>query len=247
MKRIHLLALATLVLASCSKPLPPRTEAFSKLPYWPGIWIFEPSFDVGISGFSDNRNGPRVLMDPASPWNEVGRQRMKDMALVQGTRKAPGWGYPMMMTSASPLQFLITPEETLIINMYQETRHVYTDGRDHPKAEDRWPTTWGDSVGHWEGDTLVIDTVSVREPNKYFQMTPPLTDDAHYTERLRMTAPDRIEIEFTIEDPAVLSAPLVAKTAYKRSPNLDRLMHDAFENDRSEVDGNTFTIAPPQP
>jgi len=98
-----------------------------------------------------------------------------------------------MMDGAPPLQFVVTPEETLIFNTYRDLRHIYTDGRAHPPEEDRWPTTWGDSVGRWEGDTLVIDTVSVREPNKYFGISVWLSDGAHYTERLRMTSPDRIE------------------------------------------------------
>jgi hypothetical protein len=152
----------------------------------------------------------------------------------------------MMMDGAAPLQFLITPEETMIVNLYRDLRHVYTDGRSHPAEEDRWPTPWGDSVGHWDGDTLVIDTVSVQYPPDYFFSSPALSESAHYIERLRMVSPDRIESEMTIEDPSVLSKPWVMKLAYVRQPALDRLVHNAYDNDRSEVDGDTFTIAPPK-
>jgi hypothetical protein len=237
-------------LSACSKPSDPRTEAFAHLPDWRGIWIFEDAYETGISGFPDDLGSPtarpRLLINPESAWTPLGREKMAAMFAGNATRKAQGWGYPMMMTSPAPLQFVITPEETLIINIYQEARHIYTDGREHPKEEDRWVTTWGDSIGHWEGDTLVIDTISVREPIKYFQMVPPFSDQAHYVERLRMTAPDRIEIEITVEDPTILAQPLVVKSAYKLTPNLDRLMHDAFENDRSEVEDGAFTIAPTQ-
>ena len=125
-----------------------------------------------------------------------------------------------MMDGSPPLQFLITPEETVIFNTYRDLRHVYTDGRDHPPEEDRWPTTWGDSVGRWEGETLVIDTVSVREPNKYFGVVAWLSDQAHYSERLRKVAADRIEGELTIEDPATLSGPWVTKLAYVRADGM---------------------------
>lgn len=242
------LLLAALSACSESVSVEPRVATFAELPHWQGIWIFENAFNTGISGFGEGTGTPDApphpLVNPQGPWTEAGRARIGAMFAGQANRKAQGWGYPMMMASPAPLQFVITPEETLIINIYQEVRHIYTDGRDHPPEEDRWVTTWGDSIGHWEGDTLVIDTVSVREPSRYFQFTPPFSDNAHYTERLHMTAPDRIETEITVTDPGILSEPLVVKTAYLRTPNLDRLMHDAFDNDRSELDGDTFTIAP---
>ena len=253
LSRVASVALMTLCasLVACGKPpVDPRGEAFARLPDWRGIWISESGFDVGISGFTDDlgkpRSRPLPLLDPAGPWTDAGRQRMEAMFAGGAGRKAQGWGYPMMMTSPAPLQFVVTPEETLIINIYQEVRHIYTDGREHPKEEDRWVTTWGDSVGHWEGETLVIDTIAVREPVKFFQMVPPFSDQAHYVERLRKTAADRIESQFTVEDPLTLSKPWTVTVAYRRTPNLDRLMHDAFDNDRSEVEGNTFTIAPPK-
>ena len=150
-----------------------------------------------------------------------------------------------MMDSAAPFEFVITPHQTLIINVYRDVRHVYTDGRDHPPEEDRWPTTWGDSVGRWEGDTLVIDTVSVRDPNRYFFSSPPLSEQAHYVERLRMAGPDRIESVMTIEDPVTLERPFVVELVYERTAGLDRLIHDAYDNDRSEVENGVFTIVPP--
>ena len=98
----------------------------------------------------------------------------------------------------------------------------------------------------WEGDTLVIDTVSVRDPNRYFFSNPPLSDKAHYVERLRMTGADRIESVMTVEDPVTLAAPWVIELDYVRLPALDRLIHDAYDNDRSEVEGGVFTIVPPK-
>ena len=76
-----------------------------------------------------------------------------------GAVTACSFGYPALMIE-SPLMFEIlpTPKETALIFSSREIRHVYTDGREHPGKEDLWPTPWGDSIGHWEGDTLVIDT-----------------------------------------------------------------------------------------
>jgi hypothetical protein len=212
-------------------------------PDWRGVWIAE-GLTAELSGFPGPEAQYRLLGQDA-PWNEQGMARVRAARANQADQKANGWGFPLMMNAAAPLQFLVTPYETLIINVYRDVRHVYTDGRDHPLDEDRWPTTWGDSAGRWEGDTLIIDTVSVRDPNRYFFSNPPLSDQAHYVERLRMTAPDRIESTMTIDDPVTLSAPWVVELDYVRM-SVDRLIHDAYDNDRSEVEGGVFTIVPPK-
>ena len=156
--------------------------------------------------------------------------------------KAKAW----TTSEPAPLQFLVTPYETLILNMYREVRHVYTDGRPLPPEEDRWPTVWGEAIGHWEGDTLVVETVSVEEPLKYFFATPPLSANARYVERIRKTGADQIENVMTIEDPETLTAPWTVKIVYARAEGLDRLIHEAFTNDRSVVENGVFTIEPPK-
>src|SRR6202451_3996083 len=79
--------------------------------------------------------------------------------------KACTFGFPLIMLD-SPLMFevLPTPKETTLIFSSREIRHVYTDRRPHTPKEDLWATPWGDSIGHWEGQTLVIDTIAVKYP-----------------------------------------------------------------------------------
>ena len=235
-------------LTACTQqpPADPRVERFAQLPNWSGIWLAD-GLEPGVDGFSVSRLPAFLLVNPDIPWNEATTAKIQaELAKNPELQVAPaaGWGYPLMMDGAPPLQFVVTPEETLIFNTYRDLRHVYTDGRSHPAEEDRWPTTWSDSVGRWEGDTLVIDTVSVREPNKYFGVVVWLSDRAHYTERLRMVAPDRIEGEMTVVDPATLSRDWVVKLQYKRAEGWDRLLHDAYDNDRTGFDGDFYTIKP---
>ncbi len=241
---------AALALCACTEPPPadPRVAQFAELPNWSGIWLAE-GLEPGIDGFSMSRPPAFLMGLPSIPWNQTGLARLRaELVTNPDLQSAPaeGWGYPLMMDGAPPLQFVITPEETLIFNTYRDLRHIYTDGRAHPPEEDRWPTTWGDSVGRWDGDTLVIDTVSVREPNKYFGVVAWLSDQAHYTERLRMVSPDRIEGEMTIVDPATLSGPWVVKLNYTRAAGWDRLIHDSYNNDRTGFDGDFYTIEPPK-
>ena len=161
----------------------------------------------------------------------------------QGGRKGLGWGFPLMMTSPTPIQFLITPEEVLIINAYNEARHIYTDGRDHPPAEDLWPTVTGHSIGHWEGETLVIDTIMVTNPNEFFQGGPPLSEEARYVERIWLDG-DRLRAEVTIADPVTLTAPWKARLAWVRDAGFDRMIQVDWNNDRTGTDGEFNTTEP---
>jgi len=229
-----------------------RAETFERLPYWPGYWVGADQAGTPISGISrppgepvpPPNNDVLAIWGNSAPWNEEGRRRVAESLRTMGGRKGLGWGYPLMMTSPTPFQVLITPEEVLIVNGYNETRHIYTDGRDHPPAEDLWPTVTGNSVGHWEGDTLVIDTIMVTNPNAFFQGAPPLSEEARYNERIWLDG-DKLRAEMTIEDPVTLSAPWKAKLSWVRDEAFDRMIQVDWNNDRTGTDGDENTIEPP--
>lgn len=245
------ITLACAALSACS-PQPVASPA-AQLPDWSGIWVAADT-EIDISGYptADSAQGMALdlLNTTTAPWTDAQRQWMQaelpKLMAKDATRRAEGWGYPLMMEGIPPMQFLVTPQETVILNFYRDLRHIPTDGRPLPAAEDLWPTPWGTSVGHWEGDTLVMETVAVRMGSVLPLPLPPLTGEARFTERLRRTGPDRMELAMTIEDPAVLTAPWELKFAYRRAEGIDRLVHDVMENDRSTVEGDSLTIAPPR-
>ena len=234
-----------------------RTEQFAKLPYWDGLWLTEGDVST-IGGFAEailearesGGGNPYLkimkLNGFDAPWSAEGKARYEAERKVSGHRKADGWGYPMMMNAAAPIQFLITPEEVIVINAYRDVRHIRTDGKGHPPEDDLWPTVWGDSAGHWEGDTLVVDTIMVKNPNDYFHGAPPLSDQAHYVERIRLVDPDTIEDEITIEDPVTLARPWKATLRFHHAQGFDRMIHDTYDNDRTGFDGESSTIEPPK-
>ena len=225
-----------------------RVEAFAEWPHGPGYWVSEQFANTTIGGFAAPRaaGSPPImrLSGAEAPWNEEGRRRQAEAARTRPGRKATGWGYPMMMDAATPFQVLITPEETLIVNAYGETRHIYTDGRPMPAAEDMWPTVWGTSIGHWEGDTLVIETVQVKMPYDYFHGAPSLSEEARYLERIRMDG-DRLVGEFTILDPVTLTEPWKVTINHVREEGFDRMVQMDFSNDRTGVEDGVNTIEPP--
>lgn len=216
---------------------------------WNGVWFTEQGMGTQISGFlaSDDEYRTRQLplIDLDAPWTDEAKARFQQRLAQAAISKSDGWGYPMMMMTLTPLEFVVTPEQVLILTIYRDIRAVHTDGRALSALEDRWVTEWGESVGRWEGDTLVIETVAVRSPNLFFR-APPFSEQAHFTERLRMVSPDRIEGEMTIEDPLSLTRPWTVRQVYLRAEGIDHLTYDTFSNDRTGLEDGLFTIEPPE-
>ncbi|MGC1271039.1 MAG: hypothetical protein WA842_10630 [Croceibacterium sp.] len=239
-----------------AQPPEARARTFAALPYWPGYWVSEQQAHTMIGGQSpallearakgQPLAGFMVLNGGSAPWNAEGKNRFADVRARSAGRKAQGWGFPMMMNAATPLQFVITPEEVLIVNSYNETRHIYTDGRPMPPMEDMWPTVTGTSVGHWEGDTLVVETVMVTNPSEYFHGAPPLSEEARYVERFRLDG-DRLVADVTITDPVTLTGPWAMTISWLRDEGYDRMIQINWDNDRTGVDDsgfNTIEAAP---
>jgi hypothetical protein len=148
----------------------------------------------------------------------------------------------MMMNADAPIQFFVTRDKVLIVNAYRDVTDVRM-AKAHPPADDLWPTVWGDTIGHWEGDTLVIDTIAVKNPHEYFHGAPPLSEKAHYVQRIRMDKPNHLVDDIVIEDPTTLSKPWTAHLAFQPAEGFERMVYDNYDNDRTEC-GTDTGIAP---
>ena len=148
----------------------------------------------------------------------------------------------------------MTPEQTLFLFGDGESRIIYTDGRSHPKKEDLWSTSMGDSIGHWEGATLVIDTIArtagpitsggpVGEPTRYAGS---LSEQAHFVERVRLTDANTMRDDLTIDDPQRFAHPWKVSIRYPRVTDIDRMIPYACEgHERNPIVKGRLTIAPP--
>jgi hypothetical protein len=155
-------------------------------------------------------------------------------------------GFPIVLEAPHVFQIVVTPEETLFVFASGGVRHIYTDGRSHPGSDDIWPTRMGDSVGHWEGDTLVIDTVA-RTPGPIWPsaVTADLSEQAHFTERVRMVDHNALEDQLTIEDPLRFERPWQLLLRFSRVTDLNRMIPWDCEDDRNPVVDGKLSIAPP--
>ncbi len=90
-------------------------------------------------------------------------------------------------------------------------RVVYMDGRKHPPKDEWVPNWWGHSIGSWEGDTLVIDTVGYNDKFWFDSRGTPHTEQLHTIERWTRISWGRMVNEFTIDDPGAFSKPVTMK------------------------------------
>jgi hypothetical protein len=126
-------------------------------------------------------------------------------------------GMPLLMTGDAvfPFQVVQSPGQvTLLFELFHIYRVIHLD-RGHPKDLD--PTYLGDSVGHWEGDALVVDTVGISDRTTLDMSGLPHSGALHLVERIRKTAPDTLEDLITVEDPETFTRPWTMRMVYARS------------------------------
>ena len=145
-------------------------------------------------------------------------------------------GMPDIMYQPYPIQVLLTPGEvTIIQEAHMQVRHVHTDGRDHPADPDL--TFNGDSIGHWEGDTLVVDTVGFA-PQAILTEGVSHSKAEHMVERIRLSGPDMLEIHTRVEDPGVLAQPWEFTGRYARHRDWSLAEYECEQNNRNSLDAN---------
>jgi len=255
---------AWLVIAALS-PL----SAHAALPDWSGLWEGVGLVPAASGGFATPV--PDIIRDfgslpPYTPAEEAKFQaHVKAFEADFYSNHNPLkplciFGFPTNMLF--PIQYfeiLVTQQETAIIHSGVEMRHIYTDGRTQPSPDELWPTHWGSSVGHWEGNTLVVSTISagdnfgasVLKPteNLVWILAPGpkvlaiLDDQAHYVERIHMVDPGMLEDQMTIYDPTQFVEAWTLTRHYQHVKGISRMIHEDCEgNDRNPIVNGKFTL-----
>jgi hypothetical protein len=143
-------------------------------------------------------------------------------------------GMPGIMGQPYPMEFLLTPGlVTIVIEAYQQVRHIYTDGRLLPADPD--PKFHGSSIGRWEGNTLAVETVGF-SPQTLLAANTPHSDKMRIAERFTLSDPDTMTIETTITDPEALAAPFTSTRTLRRHRDWTLAEYICEENNRNSVD-----------
>lgn len=177
------------------------------LPDWRGTWVMSDS-DFQTSGH---------LADSAPYRPEYLRQQAEAVADKgkPNAAKCLPTGMPGIMGVPLGFEFLFNPGQvTILTEEGPMIRRVYTDGRNH--VEDPVPTYAGDSIGHWEGKTLVVDTLGIT-PKSEFMRRVKTSGQTHVIERIHLLDHDHMRVDTEIRDNVALSAPWNYSWTYERS------------------------------
>ena len=228
-------ALAEAAPAGQPGPVPPpdpaRIAKALSLPDWSGTWrrVGTNVFDLATArprtataGIQRVRERPPYKAEWEAKYVKVLAQvaagKFKDPITLCIPRGMPG-----MMAQPSLYQFVVTPEQVwVMVQLGQQTRRIYTDGRAQLAGDDLFATYTGDSIGRWEGDTLVVTTVGLRDDLILDLTGASLSGDARIVERIRRVNPTTLQDRIAIEDPTALSHPWTVTQTYILQPSLAR-------------------------
>ena len=212
-----------------------------------GVWMLDNY--VGSGAPIDRR----ILKDmdgkpvPAQPW----AQKLYDerVAAEREGHTFPGpptfclpHGMPQMLWAAAyPVQILQTPGQVSFIHeLARQYRLVYLDRKHKPDPDNNF---YGDSVGHWEGDTLVVDTIGLSAKNTLDMLGMPTSDRMHLIEHIRRPTHDKLQIDITVDDPGVFTKPWTRRVIYSLQPRaIEVTEYICLESNRNTVVDGKVTI-----
>jgi len=202
-----------------------------------------------LSGFWElrywSRNIPKASLTSAATSADRQAQAEKDFHAIRWCNHV---GVPFMMDDGSPIDIRQSKNEIAITSQSNSPmRHIYLDGRAHPSADTFDPTTLGDSIGHWSGDTLIVDTVGFNDAG--LNAIPGggvRNENSHLIEQYKLTDEGRkLQVTFTWMDDKMFAKPHTYAFMYEKRPSSTTAREwlcDPMDGARAR-----FLIDPPQP
>jgi hypothetical protein len=211
MVRMRLLCVGALVLSTmgiAGAQTAPRMK--DGKPDLSGVWTTDGKFSGDFT--KALVPGDKIVMLPAA--EKAMKQHTKKDDPVN---KCLPMGVPRL--SIYPQKIVQTPNEIIILDEgdIHTFRMIYLNNRPHP--QDVNPTWYGDSIGKWDGDTLVVDTIGFNDRTWLDAAGHPHTDQLHVVERYRRPDVNNLELKVTVEDPGSYAKPFSLAGTFKLTPN----------------------------
>ena len=211
----------------------PRADGYAeleRLPDWSGVWA--PDWSLLFGGGAAGPPAQPQLTPAATERQAAFRAKQQAEGVDQYAQAhciPPGM--PGIMRQPYPIEVLFTPGRvTIFAETYSQARRIYTDGR--PLPEDPDPFFNGNSVGRWDGDALLVETVGFSEFAGDIGAGIPHGPNMKIAERIWLDKPGVLRIETTITDPDVLTAPYVTQLAFRKEADWQIREYVCEENNR---------------
>ena len=143
-------------------------------------------------------------------------------------------GLPLFMTTPAPFKIVQTRGLVIVLSEGDNSfRQIFTDGRTHP--EDPTPSWLGNSVGHWEGDTLVVETTGFNGLGQLDAMGHRYSSAMRLTERYTRRSTGRMDVQFTVDDPETFTRPITVTVGMGLKADTDLIEYVCNENEKDKT------------
>ena len=225
-----LVALAQNASQQHSQPTAPSSQSGSAERDLSGVW----NVSSGVYEFAAfSKDEP-----PMTAWGKAQYEMARPSQGLHGVKleetndkvyKCSPPGMPYIYIQLFPMQIVQTPKEVIEIFEYDHiVRHIYVDGRKHPA--DFKPTYDGHSIGHWEGDTLVVDTIGLNGRNWLDRVGHPESAQMHILEHIKRTDEKTLRVDLTFDDPKSYTQAWNAQIHFSLHPDWEILEHVCEDN-----------------
>ena len=208
-----------------------------KLPDWGGTWIVAQQRPVpGAPPRETPVIKPGQYLDRYNRMRAVSETNHGEWPRMASTCTTPGEPY-LLSLGQYPSEYLFNPGR--VTELHEETtgqRRIFTDGRGHAAPDDLELTYGGDAIGHWEGDTLVVETIGLK-PSNQISNGVFATPKTRLVERIHLDPADKDALvdELTVTDEDMLVQPYHQTIRYRRHRDIELLEYVCDENNRNTI------------
>jgi len=214
-----------------------QSPSFAQLPDWSGLWIVAGGgsfFGPGPGGVS-----PKLTPAAAAMLKQGAENEAKHVVYDENLSECGPPGFPRWLIIPFLREFIVRPEQTwLSSETVNNVRRIYTDGRSHPPVEDRYPLYYGDSIGFWDGQKLVIHTNQLMA-RSMGRSQPNQSEQMETVEVWNKIDARTIAADVWIYDPTLYLEPWYMNRRYSQVPNADKSLRMNYwhcgENPNNEV------------
>jgi hypothetical protein len=191
-------------------------DSIRKLPDWSGVWVLTDKSWTDAVLAEHARDGGRVPLSARYLEIRAAHMASADYTQFSNESKCIPVGIPESTGIPIGHEYLFTPARVTVIFENGIVRRIDTSGRPHPPENELTATFAGNSIGHWEGRTLVVDTIGIVSQAE-FLIGLHTTEKTHLTERIFRKDRDTLQIDTVITDTEIFTRPYAYTRLYKYS------------------------------